>query len=74
MIEDDDVVDAFNRSHFEALVAHMKQSPASIDVGIALLSISRCVERIADMATNIAEDVVFVVDARDIRHAGASRS
>lgn len=73
VLEDDDEVDALNRQHFETLVAYMKLAPESIDVAVSLLSISRSVERIADMATNIAEDVVFVVDARDIRHPGLQR-
>jgi phosphate transport system protein len=46
----------------------MKKDPDSIELAVALLSVSRGVERIADMATNIAEDVVFMVEARDIRH------
>ncbi|MFT7668285.1 MAG: phosphate transport system protein [Planctomycetota bacterium] len=68
VILDDDIVDAANREHFKVLVKIMKESPESVDVAIAFLTISRCIERIADMATNIAEDVVFVAEATDIRH------
>lgn len=68
----DDEIDALNAQHFETLVAHMKHDPQSIDACVALLSMSRCAERIADLATNIAEDVVFVVEAEDIRHTQPS--
>ena len=46
----------------------MKRDPKSVERAVALLSISRAVERIADLATNIAEDVVYMVEAQDIRH------
>ena len=64
----DDAIDHMNSRHFERLIECMKLDPRTVDRAVALLSISRSVERIADMATNIAEDVVFVVDAEDIRH------
>ncbi len=70
VLERDDIVDEQNRRHFEVLVERMKRDPGSVERAVALLSVSRCVERIADMATNIAEDVVFMVDAQDIRHPG----
>lgn len=64
----DDTIDDQNRRHFEILIGRMKSDPDSIDQAVALISISRAVERIADLATNIAEDVVYMVEARDIRH------
>ncbi|MFT7487568.1 MAG: phosphate transport system protein [Candidatus Paceibacteria bacterium] len=70
VILDDDMIDSINREHFELLVAAMKEDPMLIDRAVASLSISRSIERIADMSTNIAEDVVFVVEAMDIRHPG----
>ena len=66
----DDTVDELNRVHFEVLIKRMQRDPGSVEHAVALLSISRGVERIADMATNIAEDVVFMVEAQDIRHPG----
>lgn len=69
VLERDDEIDGINTHQFESLVATMKHRPDRIDVGVALLSMSRSIERIADLATNIAEDVIFVVDAEDIRHA-----
>ncbi len=64
----DDKVDDFNRQHFEVLQERMKRDPGSVEAAVALLSASRHIERIADLATNIAEDVVFLVEAEDIRH------
>ncbi len=64
----DDIIDQQNRRHFEVLIQRMKRDPGSVELAVALLSVSRGVERIADLATNIAEDVVYMVDAQDIRH------
>lgn len=64
----DDEIDEYNREHFRILIARMKRDSESIETAIALLSISRALERVADLATNIAEDVVYMVDAEDIRH------
>ncbi len=69
VLERDDEIDSMNRSHFEILIPRMKADSESVELAVALLSVSRAVERIGDMATNIAEDVVFMVDAQDIRHA-----
>jgi phosphate transport system protein len=69
VLERDDEIDAMNRAHFDMLIPRMKKDPDAVEHAIALLSVSRAVERIGDMATNIAEDVVFMVEAEDIRHA-----
>jgi phosphate transport system protein len=66
----DDAIDQLNRGHFEKLQERMKRDPDSVERAVGLLSISRSVERAADLATNIAEDVVFLVEALDIRHPG----
>ena len=66
----DDTVDTLNRRHFGKLMARMKRDPDSVERAVSLLSVSRNVERIADLATNVAEDVVFLVEAVDIRHPG----
>lgn len=70
----DDSVDDTNREHFEKLIQRMKRDPSSVELAVALLSVSRGVERIADLATNIAEDVVFMVEAQDIRHPSLDES
>jgi len=64
----DDIVDDINSKHFEILQELMQRDPKSVPGAVALLSVTRNIERIADLATNIAEDVVFLVDAQDIRH------
>ncbi len=68
VLKRDDAIDLQHRKHFEILIERMKRDPDSVEVAVALLSISRGVERIGDLATNIAEDVVYMVEARDIRH------
>ena len=67
--ERDDEVDDLNRHHFETLIAHMQTHPTEVPVCLDYLTASLNLERIADLATNIAEDVVFLVEAVDIRHA-----
>jgi len=65
---DDDEVDAANRQMFEALERLMTNDPSAVKRAIHTLSASRHLERIADLATNIAEDVVFMVEGEVIRH------
>jgi phosphate transport system protein len=67
----DDEVDAYNRHMFEELEAMMRREPATIERAVQTLSVSRHLERIADLATNIAEDVVFMVEGDIIRHREA---
>ncbi len=64
----DDKVDALNRSMFRILLTHMMEDPHSIGAGLELLLVSRNLERIADLATNVGEDVVFVVEGKSIKH------
>lgn len=64
----DDKVDAFHDSVFRVLVTHMMEDPRNIGPAMNLFLVSRNLERIADLATNIAEDVVFLVEGRIIRH------
>lgn len=68
VMADDDHVDAINRDMFGVLQAAMEKNPACIKRAVHLLSASRHLERIADLATNIAEDVVFMVDGTVVRH------
>jgi phosphate transport system protein len=65
---DDREVDEENRRRFERLQDVMRKDPSSVERAVHLLSISRHLERIADHATNVAEDVVFLVDGEVIRH------
>ena len=64
----DDKVDALNRSVFRILLTHMMEDPHVIGAAMELFLVSRNLERVADLATNIAEDVVFLVEGRNIKH------
>lgn len=68
VIEEDDRVDQMNREIIEELVETMKRSPELIEPAMHLFSASRHIERVADHATNIAEDVVYLVEGEIIRH------
>lgn len=66
--EADDEVDAINRQMYDQVKQQVKQNPEDIESLIHLLSVSRHLERIADHATNIAEDVIYMVKGEIIRH------
>lgn len=68
VLDADDELDALKTQVFRELLTHMLQAPATIEPAIDLILISRHLERIGDHATNIAEDVIFLVSARDVRH------
>ncbi|MGH8931588.1 MAG: phosphate signaling complex protein PhoU [Egibacteraceae bacterium] len=64
----DDVVDRYNDSVFRILLTVMMENPRRISWGMEILLVSGNLERIADMATNIAEDVIYIVEARNVKH------
>jgi len=64
----DDKVDNLRRSLFRILVTHMLEDPKRIGGALELLLVSQNLERIADLSTNISEDVVFLVEGRTIKH------
>jgi len=64
----DDEIDDMNREMYEALQKAMIEDSTTVKRAVHLLSTSRHLERIADLTTNIAEDVVFMVDGVLIRH------
>jgi phosphate transport system protein len=64
----DDEVDRYNAEIIQEILALMKTSAALIEPGLSLFSATRHLERIADHATNIAEDVVYLVEGEIIRH------
>ena len=68
----DDEVDGFYKQLFRELVTYMLEDPKNITRALHLLLVARNFERIADHATNIAEDVVYYVEGRDIRHGGVA--
>ncbi|HYN10969.1 MAG TPA: phosphate signaling complex protein PhoU [Vicinamibacterales bacterium] len=66
----DDAADATRDAILRARLSRMSVDPGTAERGVALILIARCLERIADHATNIAEDLIFLVEGRDIRHQG----
>jgi phosphate transport system protein len=64
----DDVVDTAFRDIFATLTAYMKRDPGNVDRAVGLLSVAKHLERIADHATNIAEQVLYLTQGRDVRH------
>lgn len=67
----DDAVDGLYKQLFRELLTYMIEDPKTVSRALHLLLISRNMERIADHATNIAEDVIYYVEGRDIRHSMA---
>ena len=67
--ERDDRVDSLHENVFRILLTHMMEDPRRISPGMDMLLVSRNLERIADLATNIAEDVVYMVEGRQIKHS-----
>ena len=65
----DDAVDAMNRASYKALTKVMEEQSQFAPQALNALMISRALERVADHATNIAEDVIFWVQGADVRHA-----
>lgn len=68
VIVSDDQIDKLNTENHSILKAIMKESPDNIEPAVALLVISRELERVADHSTNIAEDVFFIIEAQLIKH------
>jgi len=64
----DDLVDDMNREIHASMIAHMKRVPDALQQALDTLLISRNLERVADHATNIAEDVIFWIKGADVRH------
>lgn len=69
----DDRVDEINRKMYVEVKRIIEADVRNTDVALNLLSTSRYMERIADLSTNIAEDVVFMVDGRVVRHSASQR-
>ena len=68
VIDTDDQVDALKYQVLRQLIEYMTADPSSIERGVAVIFTSRHLERIADHATNIAEDVIYMTQGRDVRH------
>ena len=74
VLNEDDRLDALKTQIFRELLTYMLQDQATIEPALDLILVSRHLERIGDHATNIAENVIFIVSARDVRHGEAFRS
>ena len=68
VLNEDDRLDAFKTQVFRELLTYMLQDPTTVEPALDLILISRHLERIGDHATNVAEDVIFMVSALDVRH------
>ncbi len=66
--EEDDVVDAGRQTVRKLMMEQIKQNPESVESLLRINSVSKHLERIADMATNIAEDVIYMVEGEIVRH------
>src|SRR5688572_21010797 len=64
----DDQLDTLKTQVFRELLTFMLQDPITIESALDLILVSRYLERIGDHATNVAEDVIFMVSARDVRY------
>jgi phosphate transport system protein len=68
VLEKEKEVDAFRDHIFRVLLTYMMADPGTIERALGLILISRNVERVGDHATNIAEEVIYLVEGREVRH------
>jgi len=66
--ERDDIMDDLKDQVFRELITHMMSNPSVIERSMHLIRISNSLERIADLSTNICEDVIFIVEGKVIKH------
>ena len=71
VLNEDDRLDTLKTQIFRELLTYMLQDPTTIEPALDLVLVSRHLERIGDHATNVAEDVIFIVSAKDVRHHSA---
>lgn len=74
VVKRDDRVDELHENNFRILLTHMMEDPRKITAGMDLFLVSGNIERIADLATNVAEEVVFFVEGRTIKHHAETRA
>lgn len=70
VIRADSGVDTEFKSIIRQLITHMMEDPRTITTSIDIITIARAIERIGDHAKNVSEQVIYIVDGRDIRHTG----
>ena len=71
VLQEEEKIDAFRDQIFRELLTYMMADPSTIPRALALILISRNLERVGDHATNVAEEVVYLVKGRDVRHTAA---
>src|SRR5580704_569940 len=71
VLESDDIVDRYRDQIFERLLANMLEGPGNVATGLQFVLATRYLERIADHATNVAEDTIFWLRGLDVRHGRA---
>ncbi|MCB2231714.1 phosphate signaling complex protein PhoU [bacterium] len=69
VIVEDDTIDDFHRTAYRTVQDHIAENPKEVEIMINFLSVSRNLERIADHATNIAEDVIYMIEGEIVRHS-----
>lgn len=74
VVQRDDRVDELHENNFRILLTHMMEDPRKITAGMDLFLVSGNIERIADLATNIAEEVVFFVEGLTIKHHAETKA
>jgi len=74
VLEEEKRVDAYRDQIFRVLLTYMMGDPGTIPRALALILISRNLERVGDHATNIAEEVIYLVEGREVRHRHESSS
>lgn len=74
VLEEEEKVDAFRDQMFRSLLERMMSDSASIQRAMSLILIARNLERVGDHATNIAEEVIYWLQGRDVRHGKAVRA
>lgn len=68
VLEHDDIIDDLNKKICSELSARMRKDPDTIDQALDLIRVSKNLERVADLATNIAEEVIFITQAQVVKH------
>jgi phosphate transport system protein len=74
ILKRDDRVDELHENTFRILLTHMMEDPRKISAGMDLLLVSGNLERIADLATNVSEDVIYQIEGRVVRHHAEERT
>lgn len=74
VLKKDDLIDQMNMQLVQEVVQKMKMDHKSIDWGVDIIRVSRNLERIADLATNIAEEVIFILQARVVKHGAEMKN